>query len=921
MPDPTITLKDSNGRLFDYSDPAAAQRDVQNLGYAIAQQPEIEAYDTAKAEREKFGSTSDQVLAMGELAASAATFGLASSDSPEARARRRQLRIQSPILAGGAEMAGALAPGLLTGGLGAAAAGGAELGAGARLALGAGSDFASGLSMEAEQAEEQRRKIDVGSVAMWTLGGVMAENLARTGYNAAKGFKNNVIPGARSAAQEARTAGTTFARDTEKEVEGLKSAGVSDAEARAQVGAETAPKMAGAPERELAEPEIRNLIENWDESVNQTRTLARDAGNSIQESFDQAHAIYLKADDVRGKVASTPPAVERQNRFFTKTQTAGEDLAARLEAKGAERTAATIRKHLDAMNTAPDSAALFIEGDQLKRSIQKFRKRAASSARKSGHDPFNEMTAAFDDVEVPLRKSLEDGKTWGGQVADKQRLENEIWSNKTHGFITNAAEWNRAFYKTAAGGVDYDGIQHFRWDDDKFVAFLQKDKIGQRDVIRSGERMIDAAERMTTLKERMGIRPEDMIQLKQDLNDMRTVVTQVKDLTQARARGGAIAKQVADIAGRQSLASSVLRTVAGGAAGGAVGGPAGAVVGANVAKHIDDFWSPVRAAAHTPAMDREAARAALEARMQNLGKASTPAPGVAAQPGAIAPAQGISPTGAVRKAGELAPQTNPEDDHTLNSNDLDELSEHARAYTKRQASLFASSGPRAKPLPLAERRFAEGFPSLRDAYQARIATLTAVAEDPSLLVNHVADSFGSMPDTHPALFSQLAGRVAAGVSYLSENLPVSVGASMRDPQGYPPSHDAMREFAQLWDAVWTPQNVFADLASGRATPAQLRAVQHVHPDLFSTFQQQAIRSMAERQTPPPYETQRYMDQVLSLDGAYSPGMSWAVARNVQNARRGQPKQASNIRTPRPSEAGQDPRGLAAISSGPTYGPG
>lgn len=912
------TLKDPNGRLYDYADDAAAQRDIQNLGYAPATAPEIDTYDTAKQEREKYGSTSDQVLAMGELAASAATFGIASSDSPEARARRRQLRIQSPLLAGASEMAGALAPGLLTAGAGTALAGGAELGSAARVALGAGSDFASGLSMEAEQAEEQRRKIDVGGVAMWTLGGVMGESLLRAGYGAAKGFKNNVMAGARTAAQDARSVGTTFARDTEAEVKGLTAEGVSETEARAQVGAE-GPKMAGAPERELQEPEIRDLVENWDASVNQTRTLARDAGNSFQESFDAAHAVYLKADDVRGKVALSPPAIDRQNRFFTKTSAAAEDLAARLEAKGADRTAATIRKHIDAMNTAEDSSSLFIAGDQLKRTIQKFRKRAASSARKSGLDPFSEMTAAFDDVEKPLRKGLEDGKTWGGFVADKQKLENAIWSDKTKGFISNAAEWNRAFYKTAAGGVDYDGIQHFQWDDDKFVSFLQKDAIGQRDVIRAGERMIDSAERMTVLKERLGIRPQDMVQVKQDLNDLRTVVKQVKDLTQARARGGAIAKQVADIAGRQSLASSVLRTVAGGAVGGATGGPAGAVIGANVAKHLDDFWSPVRAAAHSPAMDREAARAALEQRMQNLGQATAVKPsGVSVEPGSRFDAVGVP-----RKAAELAGQTEPaKQDQVLNANDLDELSEHARAYTKRQAQLFSSSGPRAQPLPTAELRFSEGYPTLRDAYQSRIGTLQAVAQDPHVLALHLANSFGSLPDTHPLLFSQLAERASSGVAYISQNLPPSVGVSLRDPQGYPPSYDAMRQFAQLWDAVWTPQNVMRDLASGRATPAQLRAVKSVHPDVFSTFQVHAIRSLAERQTPPPYETQRYLDQVLSLDGAFSPGMSWSVARNVISSRQGAPQnKGSNIRTPRPSEAGQDPRGLAALKSGPTFGPG
>lgn len=875
----TITLKDSQGRLLNYQTEAGAQQAMLELGYTPASVEEIATYDAAKKEREQYGTAGQQALALGELAADAATFGIAKSDSPEAQARRRQLRRESPVLATGAEIAGSLLPGVAAGGLGGLALGARAATTAGRVGLGLASDFASGLSLEAEQADEQGRRVDVGNVAMWTLGGALPEGAIRAAARSlskARPFRNNVVPSALTTAADMRSG-----------------------------------KAFGQTERELSETEIRKLVENWDESVNATRSLAHDAGNSFQDSFDAAHAIYLKPEDIRGRVVEN---VKAQQRFFEGTTERAATLVDNLEKRGYAKTAGAIRQHLEDLNSAADSADLFISGDQLKRTVQRFRKKAASGAAKSGTDPFHELVAEFDAVEKPLRRDLEDAKVWGKDVAAKQAEENALWSGKD-GFIHNAAEFNRAFLRPEAAGADYDGIQHWLWDDDKFKAFLAKDAISQRDVLRAGDKMLDAAESMIKVKERLGIRPEDMIQLKQDLADMRAVVSQARELTQARTRGAALLKRAEERAGQPSLtrqvAGSVIAGGVGSAVGGVIGGPvgalAGAATGASVARRLDDFFAPLRPEGFSPMLSREQAREALERRFSDLA----PAQPSAAKAGA---ANEFSALGVPRKTAELTAQA-------MNGQDLQELSEHGRGYLRRQAELFVSGGPRQAALKPAPERFQGEFHSLRDAYLSKVELLKDFARDPSILSDHLADSFGAIPETHPALFSQLVVRASQGVAYLAQNIPPGVRVSLKDPAGKLPSLDAMRDFARKWEAVWNPANVFRDIATGRATPQQLRAVQAVHPDLFAEFQIRALTAMSNRATPPGYETQRYIDQVMQLDGAYNEAMSKSVARNVRSslaADTGKPPAPSGM--PLPTGPGV-PHGISALAMGPTFGAG
>jgi hypothetical protein len=864
MADP-IVLKNAHGQLFDYDDEADARAAIANMGYQLASPNDVVTYDAAKKEREEFGTATQQALAAGELAVGSATFGLVSNDSEEAKARRRQLRKQSPFVAGGAEIAGALVPGAGVAGLaGKAVKAAGAVGRAGAIGVDVAADLTSGLSLESELAREQEKRIDIGNVVMWSLGGVAAENVVRAGFRGVKNFKNNVIPSAKTKAQQFR---------------------------------------AGTATDELTDVETRAYVENFDEITNQVRTLGHDAGNSFQSSFDDAHSVYYKAEDVRGMIQSNP---KLQSKFADETVERAEHLVDVLEARGSKKTADTIRRHIFQIEASADAADLFISGDQLKRTVQKYRKKASQAARQSGNDPFGDLVAEFDAVETPLRVDLEKPKIWGQEVAGKQSAENALWSSK-NGYIHNAAIFQDAFYSRLPGSAatDYDGLPQFAWDDSKLQSFMQLDRIGQRDVLEAGEKMFKSAEEMIKVKEALGVRPADMVQLKSDLTDLRTTIDQVKKLTQARIKG---ADLMAKLARKGQGVRENVATAAGGVAG-ASAGPIGAAAGAGLARQLNDFFTPATIRDLDPLVSREVARDRLSGRVENLGKVGQPSSGL--RNSGTPPMPSV---GTVRRTGELTGAAMTQD---LNDEDLAELSEHGRVFTERAASMMTSSGARAERLPDPASRFQGDFPTLRDAFDARKALLVDAAADPAQLIDHLSNSFGDLPDTHPGLFAGVAERVSRGVQYLLTNLPPSVGYSMRDPAGLPASMDAIREFARLWDAVFEPANVFHDIGTGRATPKQLRAIAEVHPDLFAQFQSQVLNKMSARLTPPPYESQRYVDQIMQLDGAYSPGLSKAVAKNIRNSMGSAPSNPEGLASGKLETSVSNPRGIASIASGPT----
>lgn len=858
-----IPLKDQQGHIFNAKGQRAAADAIQNLGYTPASPEAVQAHDQAKAEREKFGTAGQELHGLAHEAFGAATFGFF-GDSPEDEARRRQLDRDSPILEMGAKAAGAIAPALATGGLAEAVGAPALVG---RLA----GDFAGGLSAEAESAQEQKRQIDVGSVAMWTLGGVLGESVIRSGVGAIKGFRNNVLPGARTEAENFRN-GAAFASKDAREV--APGAYVDSS--------------GNAVRRELSREDVAGIVANYDQNVNAARDLGKSAGDSFQDTFNDAHSIANKVEDVRGVIKESN---ELQARFASDTLDKASEYAETLRSQGNVRAAKDIQAHIDNIGQATDAADTFVGLDQLKRTIQKQRKKFAIAQAISGSDPLGEMVSTVDAVETPLRKGLENAKLWGPESAGKQAAENEQWQT----FIKESARVNEALMGPVPGGRDYDGLMKFEVKDQKLVSFLGLDARGQKQVLDSADKMLTAAEKMTSIKRELGIRPDDLAAVTNDIKDLRSFYAQVRDLSDAKVQGADMLRQLEKGKDLGAGVAAILHHVPGGKA---------------IHTAMDYFKEPT-------IFDRENIFSREEARAhvadQLTGRMRSQQPAIDA---GTAPSPYHRGADAARVGAEVFGE---QSSTSINSDDLAELSAHGRAYIDKSASAFAASGKRAPPLPGPAERFKGTFGTMQDAFEARRGLLQLAQQDPAALARHIGDSFGDLPETHPQMFQALAARAMSGLVYMAQNLPPGIGYSMRDPAGLPASQDAIRAFARQWDAVFTPAATIHDLAGGRATPQQTRALQAVHPDLFQQTQHAILAKMAARLKPPPYESQRYLDQVMQLDGAYSPALGSKVAQNIRNAIVVAPQNTMGLKNDKLQTSPTNPRGIASIASGPTNG--
>lgn len=156
-------LNKLTGKLEEVPDSAA---DAAVLGSGGA----LDYPDAAELERggrlEQFGSTGQQALGALEQAARTATFGaLPGFGTPEEIAgREKTLREESPGVSFASQAAGALLPGLATGGLGSAAGL-------SRTAAGVAEGLAMGTADEVEQARFEQRAVSPGLILLNGLGG------------------------------------------------------------------------------------------------------------------------------------------------------------------------------------------------------------------------------------------------------------------------------------------------------------------------------------------------------------------------------------------------------------------------------------------------------------------------------------------------------------------------------------------------------------------------------------------------------------------------------------------------------------------------------------------------------------------------------------------------------------------------------
>ena len=209
----------------------------------------------------------------------------------------------------------------------------------------------------------------------------------------------------------------------------------------------------------------------------------------------------------------------------------------------------------------------------------------------------------------------------------------------------------------------------------------------------------------------------------------------------------------------------------------------------------------------------------------------------------------------------------------------------ARALRAAEGALAgrAASGAVTATASTAIARFQGEYPTVQSAFAAKARTLTAIANDPLALHRATAQALGGIDHVNPQLHGEVSARLMQVASYLHDNLPAQLSASMTRPNGIPLSRATARDFALKYNSVTNPASVLEDVRDGTASPTQLRALEAVHPDIYQSLRIELARQVSEQ---PQMTTQRKLrlDILFGGDGMAGRAFGWGLARAIQGHR-------------------------------------
>lgn len=98
----------------------------------------------------------------------------------------------------------------------------------------------------------------------------------------------------------------------------------------------------------------------------------------------------------------------------------------------------------------------------------------------------------------------------------------------------------------------------------------------------------------------------------------------------------------------------------------------------------------------------------------------------------------------------------------------------------------------------------------------------------------------------PDVFMMLSGRAGIARQFLIARMPPNVAVSMANPNGYPPSREAVEDWAQYVNAVRYPTRVLRNI--GAISQPEIETLRTVYPRLFERTQQRVIEAIGKAQT-------------------------------------------------------------------------
>jgi hypothetical protein len=115
-----------------------------------------------------------------------------------------------------------------------------------------------------------------------------------------------------------------------------------------------------------------------------------------------------------------------------------------------------------------------------------------------------------------------------------------------------------------------------------------------------------------------------------------------------------------------------------------------------------------------------------------------------------------------------------------------------------------------------------------------------------------------------------------------------------------------------------PETVIADVATGSASPAQVRTLQSVDPDTYQDLMTQVTAEVGQNFQTMPSQTKQWLDILFQGDGMAGPAFSWRAAELIAlNDERPTGPRAPSALPPPNERVSPNASGLEAISKSVT----
>ena len=187
--------------------------------------------------------------------------------------------------------------------------------------------------------------------------------------------------------------------------------------------------------------------------------------------------------------------------------------------------------------------------------------------------------------------------------------------------------------------------------------------------------------------------------------------------------------------------------------------------------------------------------------------------------------------------------------------------------------------------------------------------------DEEAFYGRLEKQFGDIAADSPAAVMAISAHTAKTRQFLLERMPANLAVSMLNPQGYPPSRDAIEDWAEYVVATTDPNSIMRSLSRGDITVQQVETLQELYPRRYEALQGKLIEKIAGNTELDDQFLMR-MNRLFELDGAGSVIFSPAYAlRSGMKQKPAQPRAAPA--KPKPTADRFGPATTA--QTGATYG--